>query len=235
MDHDQARAIDDGAPPLAAADGGDSEAAPAQGQPAGDTSQATARAPSETASAPHEDDATEPAPTGAAKEKPKDPAPLPAPLYGKADPSCGKGPGIGQKLASFSLATPKGKRISPAMYRGRVLLVNFWGTWCKPCLEELPKFDQIYRRYRRHGMTLLAVATDEDPQAVQDFLTRRKIAARVAIGGEAYASRYNSDRFPFTFVVDSKGVIVSSYRGYEPRCMGQIEADIRQALERRRR
>ncbi len=165
----------------------------------------------------------------------KAPPPLPKPLYPDADPSCGKGPGIGRPLASFSLPSPDGKTINPRRYRGRVLLVNFWGTWCKPCLEELPAFDRLYRRYRRHGLTLVAVATDEDPAPVREFVARKKLAAKVAYKGEGEANRYGSDRFPFSFVVDAKGIIVASYRGYEPRCMGQLEADVRKALRARNR
>lgn len=172
-------------------------------------------------------------PSAKSEKKPRKPAALPKPLYTKADPSCGKGPGIGSPLASFSLPSPDGKTISPAKYRGRVLLVNFWGTWCKPCLEELPTFDRLYRRYRKHGLTLVAVATDEDPEAVREFVARKKLAAKVAYKGEAAANRYGSDRFPFSFVVDPRGVIVASYRGFEPRCLGQLEADIRKALEAR--
>ena len=161
--------------------------------------------------------------------------PLPKPLHAKPNPSCGKDSGIGQRLKPFKLATPDGKTVSPSTYRGRVLLVNFWGTWCKPCLQELPEFDQLYRRYRSHGLTLVAIATDEDAGAVRDFVARRKLAARVLIGGESYANQYSSDRFPFTFVVDPDGVIKASYRGYKPECAGQLESDLRAELERRNR
>ena len=82
-------------------------------------------------------------------------------------------------------------------------------------------------------MTLLAIATDEDRDAVVDTLSKKKIAAKVAIGGEEYAGQYSSPQFPFTFVVDHKGVIQASYFGYEPDCMGKLEADIREQLEKR--
>lgn len=158
---------------------------------------------------------------------------LPKPVYAKVDDSCGNDPGVGQRLKSFKLATPDGKSISNGTYRGRVMLVNFWGTWCKPCLEELPEFDRLYRRYRKHGMTLVAIATDEDAMPVNAFVDKRRLAARVLIGGEAYANQYGSPKFPFTFVVDPKGVIRASYRGYRPECMGKLEADIREQLQKR--
>ncbi|MEM7159645.1 MAG: TlpA disulfide reductase family protein [Myxococcota bacterium] len=156
---------------------------------------------------------------------------LPRPLHAGTNDKCGKDPGVGQPLKAFSLPTPKGKTINKGTYRGRVLVVNFWGTWCKPCLKELPEFDQLYRRYRKHGMTLLAIATDEDAEAVADLVAKRKIAAKIAIAGEDYAGTYGSPKFPFTFIVDYKGVIQASYRGYKPECMGQLEADIREQLE----
>lgn len=158
---------------------------------------------------------------------------LPPAVNKKINRSCGKDPGVGQRLKSFALKTPDGKAISPGKYRGRVLLVNFWGTWCKPCLKELPEFDRLYRRYRKHGLTLVAIATDEDPEPVREFMQRRKLAAKVAIGGEAYANQYQSDKFPFSFVVDTRGVIKSSYRGYKPECAGKLEDDLRKELHKR--
>jgi thiol-disulfide isomerase/thioredoxin len=157
---------------------------------------------------------------------------LPKPLHGKPDASCGKDPGVGERLKPFSLPGIEGTEpITAGTFRGRVLVVNFWGTWCKPCLKELPEFDQLYRRYRKHGMTLLAIATDEDAQAVKDIVSAKKWGAKIAIAGEDYAGQYGSAKFPFTFIVDHTGVIKASYRGYKPECMGQLEADIREQLE----
>jgi peroxiredoxin len=160
------------------------------------------------------------------------PGPLPKPLYSSIDPSCGKAPGVGQRVKQFRLETTKGKTISPASYRNRVVLLNFWGTWCKPCLKELPEFARLYRRYRKHGLTLVAVATDEDLGAVDEFIKSKKISAKVAIGGEGAAGEYGSRTFPFTFIVDGKGVIRAAYDGYKPKCMGKLEADIRAQLEK---
>jgi peroxiredoxin len=156
---------------------------------------------------------------------------LPKPLHGKLDAACGNDPGVGERLKAFSLPGIEGDEpVTQGTFRGRVLVVNFWGTWCKPCLKELPEFDQLYRRYRKHGMTLLAIATDEDAKAVEELVTERKWGAKIAIAGEAYAQQYGSAKFPFTFVVDHKGVIQASYRGYKPECLGQLEADIREQL-----
>lgn len=178
-----------------------------------------------------------PPPTEADPPPETDPRPaaveLPKAHYTKIDASCGKDEGLGTKLKSFDLKGVDGKSSTNKSWRGRVMLVNFWGTWCKPCLKELPEFDQLYRRYRKHGLTLVAIATDEDPAPVKEFVDKRKLAAKVLIGAEDYAGQYGSPKFPFSFVVDEKGVIRASYRGYRPECMGKLEADVRKQLEAR--
>jgi thiol-disulfide isomerase/thioredoxin len=167
---------------------------------------------------------------------PAEPGPkdaLPKALHGKVDKSCGHDEGVGQKLKSFALQTVDGKPVSHKSWKGRVLLVNFWGTWCKPCLKELPEFEQLYRRYKKHGLTLVAIATDEDPAPVKEYVDARKISAKVVIGAEDYAGQYGSTKFPFSFVVDTKGVIRASFRGYRPECIGKVEAEVRRELEAR--
>ncbi|MEM6991257.1 MAG: redoxin family protein [Myxococcota bacterium] len=225
-------------PPPADATEGATDPAPADD--GGDAPPATEAPPSTEAPATDPAAETPPDPAPETPEAPPETPPaksalaLPKPLNKSVKKSCGKDPGVGQRLKSFKLpTTEEGKTYSNGSFRGRVVLVNFWGTWCKPCLKELPKFAQLYRRYRKHGMTLLAIATDDDPVAVKDTLAKKKIAAKVAIAGEEYAGNYESPDFPFTFVVDHKGVIRASYFGYEPDCMGKLEADIREQLEKR--
>lgn len=163
------------------------------------------------------------------------PPPLPKPIFKNVDKKCGDAPGVGDKAKPFTLKTPGGKDLSLARYRKRVVLLNFWGTWCKPCLKELPEFDRLYRRYRKHGLTVIAVATDDDADKVQAFVKQRKLAAKVAIGGQALADAYGSPKFPFSFVIDPKGNITAAYRGYESGCLGKLEQDIRTQLEALRR
>lgn len=157
--------------------------------------------------------------------------PLPSALHTKIDAKCGNDPGVGTAAKPFNLKTPDGKDISLASHRGKVVLLNFWGTWCKPCLKELPEFDRLYRRYRKHGLVLIAIATDTEPAKVQEFATQRKLAAKLALGGEPLADQYEAGNFPFSFVIDAKGQIRGSYRGYKPECAGKLEQDIRTQLE----
>ncbi|HEY0138195.1 MAG TPA: redoxin domain-containing protein [Nannocystis sp.] len=167
-----------------------------------------------------------PAPTPASNKEP-----LPAALSTKIDARCGNDPGVGTAAKPFNLKTPEGKDISLASHRGKVVLLNFWGTWCKPCLKELPEFDRLYRRYRKNGLVVIAIATDTEPEKVQEFAAERKLATKLALGGQQLADDYESSNFPFSFVIDGKGQIRGSYRGYKPECAGKLEQDIRTQLE----
>lgn len=158
---------------------------------------------------------------------------LPKPLFKNVKASCGRDAGVGTKLKSFRLKDLEGKEVTNGRYRKRVMLVNFWGTWCAPCLKELPEFDRLYRRYRKAGMTLVAIATDEEAEPVKELAAKRKLRAKILIGGEAYAEQYGAPNFPFTYVVDTTGTIVGSYHGYKEDCLGKLEDDIRKALEKR--
>ncbi len=169
--------------------------------------------------------------TPAAETSAKTVAELPKPLFKSVKASCGRDKGVGTKLKPFRLNNLDGKEVTNGRYRKRVMLVNFWGTWCGPCLKELPEFSRLYRRYRKHGMTLVAIATDEEADPVKELIAKRKIKAKVLLGGEEYAGKYDAPNFPFTFVVDTTGTIVGSYHGYKEDCMGKLEDDLRKALE----
>jgi peroxiredoxin len=184
--------------------------------------------------------ASEPAPAIDAGPAASEPTPaastpsgkeLPAALNTKIDARCGNDPGVGTAAKPFNLKTPEGKDISLASHKGKVVLLNFWGTWCKPCLKELPEFDRLYRRYRKNGLVVIAIATDTEPEKVQEFATERKLATKLALGGQQLADDYESSNFPFSFVIDGKGQIRGSYRGYKPECAGKLEQDIRTQLE----
>jgi thiol-disulfide isomerase/thioredoxin len=158
---------------------------------------------------------------------------LPKPIFGDtAKASCRKQLEVGNKVKSFKLTSVDGKKtISSSGYRGRVMLLNFWATWCKPCIKELPDLDRLYRKYRNNGMTFVAIATDEEAAGVQAIVDELKLAAKVAIGGEKAAGEYDHPNFPFSFVVDGDGKIVAAYDKIDSNCLGDLESVLRDELE----
>lgn len=174
---------------------------------------------------------TKAAPAGTVAKAEREP--LPKPTYKLSGPKCQQNFNVGTKVKSFRLPSVDGqKTISSSGYRNRVVLLNFWGTWCKPCLKELPEFDRLYRKYRKHGLTLVAVATDEDAEPVQAFIDKHKLKAKVALEGEDVAGAYNRPNFPFSFVVDGSGKIIAAYEYIDESCMGDLEQVIRDELDK---
>ena len=156
---------------------------------------------------------------------------LPAPAYELAGEVCRERFNVGESVKAFELPSLDGNStIAPSQYAGRVMVLNFWGTWCKPCLEELPAFGSLHRMYFNHGMSLVAVATDEDPGPVQAFVDKHALVADIALSGEDAAGAYGRPEFPYTFVVNGEGTIVAAYQFVDGACMGDLEQVVRDEL-----
>ncbi len=146
------------------------------------------------------------------------------------NPACGNGKGVGQNLPGFDLPSTSGKNVSSRAVRGQVTLVNFWATWCKPCLSELPKFNKIARRYRKNGLRFLAISTDEDGAEVQALLKEKSLSMQALYAGEATAKQFGERPLPFSLVVDHRGKVIAVYDGFREECLSSLETDLRDAL-----
>lgn len=99
-----------------------------------------------------------------------------------------------------------------ASYRGQVVLVNFWATWCEPCIVELPSLLQLH--HDQPNLVILAVSIDEDPDAYTSFIARRHVdLITVRDPSESAAKLFHTDMWPETYVVDRKGIIRAKYVG----------------------
>jgi peroxiredoxin len=106
----------------------------------------------------------------------------------------------------FTLRTPPGGTFRLSEHRGKVVMVNFWATWCPPCLEEMPAMDRLYRQHRDAGFTLVAVSVDADPAKVMPFLTSHKLTFPVALDPRMdLANSYAVRALPSSFIVDGAG------------------------------
>ena len=110
-----------------------------------------------------------------------------------------------------------------ADYRGKVVLVNFWATWCAPCLIELPSLLQLHRD--QPNLVILAVSVDEDAAAYSRFIARRHVdLITVRDPSQSAAKLFNTDMWPETYVVDRKGIIRSKYVGAQDWSSPEIRA-----------
>jgi peroxiredoxin len=106
----------------------------------------------------------------------------------------------------FTVDTPGGGRFRLSEHRGKVVMVNFWATWCPPCLEEMPAMERLYRRHKDAGFTLVAVSVDTDAAKVKPFLASNKLTFPVGLDPRMeLANTYAVRALPSSFIVDRAG------------------------------
>ncbi len=95
------------------------------------------------------------------------------------------------------------------------MVINFWATWCPPCVAEMPALDRLHRALSRDGLVVLGVSVDEDEAVLTSFIEKGGLTLKVLRdpGGAVAQGAYRTTGYPETFVVDAKGVIVETYVG----------------------
>ena len=123
-------------------------------------------------------------------------------------PSAGP-PAVGQAAPDFTLSDLTGKPVSLSALRGKVVIVNFWATWCPPCRAEMPSMELLHRELGDQGLVLLAVNIEKDGrQAVSKFLAASPHSFPVLLDEqEEIQKRYGVHKFPESFVIRKDGVI----------------------------
>jgi peroxiredoxin len=131
---------------------------------------------------------------------------------------------LGQEELSapvFSLPDLKGDRVDLFSFKGQVIILEFWATWCGPCREEIPVLNQLYRKYRDRGLVVIGISLDrKEPQEVKKFLDQLQVDYINVMGGEEILEKYSQiaklgpiRAIPATFVIDRKGRICQKFLG----------------------
>ena len=120
----------------------------------------------------------------------------------------------GAQAPDFSLQDLDGKPLDLASYRGKVVLLDFWATWCTPCREEIPHFVEWQDKYREQGLQVIGISMDEGPKPVRNFYREFKMNYPVAVGTEKLATAYGGVLgLPITFLIDRDGKIAAKFVG----------------------
>ncbi|MCU0757970.1 MAG: TlpA family protein disulfide reductase [Steroidobacteraceae bacterium] len=139
---------------------------------------------------------------------------LPAPANADA-----AAPALGnaRPAPDFTLPSAGGKSLSLSQYKGQVVMINFWATWCGPCRQEMPLLDAMYRKYKGMGFTLIGVNVEPDTAAAEKFLKELPVSFPVAFDADSKVSKlYDVKGMPSTVIVDRKGNARVLHRGYRP-------------------
>ncbi|HMZ79117.1 MAG TPA: TlpA disulfide reductase family protein [Acidobacteriota bacterium] len=113
---------------------------------------------------------------------------------------------------AFSLDNVNGGKVSLASYRGKVVVLNFWATWCGPCIAELPDFKAISSEFGPKGVQVIGLSIDGGPDVVKTFLQKNPLNYVVAMSTGKVSSSYGvTGSIPQTFIIDRKGKLRKSY------------------------
>jgi len=119
-----------------------------------------------------------------------------------------------QKALDFSLKTLGGKRVSLEDYRGKVILLNFWATWCGPCRMEMPSMEKLWQDFREEDFVILAIDLQEEGKLVSSFMKERNLSFPVPLDAKGNVARsYGVRGIPTTFFLNPKGEIIGKAVG----------------------
>jgi cytochrome c biogenesis protein CcmG, thiol:disulfide interchange protein DsbE len=115
----------------------------------------------------------------------------------------------GDHAPDFSITTDDGRTVSLANFGGKLLVLNFWASWCQPCVEETPSLEAFARQFRPEGVVVLGVSIDRNEKAYKQFVQRFGISFETARDPESNISAsYGTFQIPETYLIDRSGVVV---------------------------
>lgn len=114
----------------------------------------------------------------------------------------------------FTLADERGAKVQLSEYKGRVVLLDFWATWCHGCKTEIPWYIEFENRYKDRGLAVIGVSMDADGwKSVKPFVAQAKMNYPVVIGNDGLAGHYGVTNMPVTLLIDRNGKIADSHTG----------------------
>ena len=137
----------------------------------------------------------------------------------------------GQTAPDFALKSSTGENMRLSEYRGDVVMVNFWATWCGPCRQEMPLLDELYQRYSRVGFNLLGVNIDDDSRRAMQMIEELGVNFPVLFDASKKVSElYDVDAMPVTVIIDREGTVRYVHQGYKPGYEDKYLTEIRTLL-----
>lgn len=137
----------------------------------------------------------------------------------------------GQIAPDFVLKSATGENLRLSEFRGDVVMINFWATWCGPCRQEMPLLDDLYGRYQRVGFSLLGVNIDDDSRRAMQMVQELGVSFPVLFDERKEVSKlYAVEAMPVTILVDREGRVRHVHHGYKPGYEEKYLTEIRSLL-----
>jgi peroxiredoxin len=134
----------------------------------------------------------------------------------------------GDTAPNFSIVTEHGKTVTRSDFGGKLLVLNFWASWCPPCITELPSLNQFATEYASQGVVVLGVSIDKNEHLYKNFLTQRQVAFDTARDPEANISAsYGTFQIPETYLIDRNGKVlekvISNMDWMDPQFLARVK------------
>lgn len=134
----------------------------------------------------------------------------------------------GDSAPGFEVTTDSGRKIAVDNFGGRVLVVNFWATWCPPCISELPSLNALAAELKGSGVVFLGISVDKDKAAYDKFLKKVKLNFETSRDPEADISAdYGTFKYPETYVISREGKVLEKFINEQPWMAPAIVARLR--------
>ncbi len=135
---------------------------------------------------------------------------------------------IGETISPFDYTDIYGKEVSSQSLKGNVIVLNFWGTWCAPCIKEIPELNELVQKYKNHKVSFIAPAVNTDKDMLVDkFLTKHPFLYDIVI---IEGDNYSISTFPTHIIINQKNEVIDIIEGYSKANTEKLENTIRQTL-----
>lgn len=141
--------------------------------------------------------------------------------------------GIGDAAPAFSLKDINGNTVTLESLKGKVVFLDFWGTWCGPCKEEFPELDALYKKYGKDGFEVVGISVDKSESNVAEYLKKRPVSFTILTNTKGdVAEAYGIPGMPTGFIIGKDGVIRYRHVGFSKAFLPVYEKEIVELLKK---
>ena len=122
--------------------------------------------------------------------------------------------GVGDSAPDFSVVADNGRTVSLENFGGRLLILNFWATWCPPCIQEMPSLDELQKRFKDSGVVVLGLSVDKNEKDYRNLLSKANVSFLTARDPENRINQeYGTFKFPETYIISKDGKVIQKIIG----------------------
>lgn len=141
--------------------------------------------------------------------------------------------GVGEAAPVFTLKDMKGNTVTLESFKGKIVFLDFWASWCGPCKEEFPELDALYQKYKKDGFEVIGVSVDNSASNVAEFLKKRPISFTVLTNTKGdVAETYGLPGMPTGFIIGKDGIIRHRHAGFSKAFLPVYEKEIVELLKK---